>query len=146
MLGNISVKKSEPIILNSYLIPAVSNVICSLLMSVRFRKDEPRFLRLIASIEEGFRLFTVVGAAAFMPFLRFLPHFSRGFRSLKHNFHEMLNFSRQVCTKIDLFIILIMLFFKKEQCWAFSLWNLYIGGISYVTCRLKSEWQSLKFK
>ena len=96
MLGNISENKSNPIILNSYLIPAVSNVICSLVMSVRFRKDEPRFLRLLAHIEEGFRLFTVVGAAVFMPFLRLLPHFSRGFRSLKQNFNEMHQFSRQV--------------------------------------------------
>jgi len=72
MLGNISERKTEPIVLNSYLIPAVSNVICSLVMSVRFHKDESRFVRLMAHIEEGFRLFTVVGAAAFMPFLRFL--------------------------------------------------------------------------
>jgi len=96
MLGNISEKKTEPIILNSYFIPAVSNVICSLVMSVRFHKDDPRYLRLIANIEEGFRLFTVVGAAVFMPFLRFLPHFSRGFQSLKRNFNEMHQFSRQV--------------------------------------------------
>ena len=98
MLGNILVNNSEPIELNSYLIPAVSNVICSLMMSVRFRKDEPRLLRLVALIEEGFRLFTVVGAAALMPFLKFLPHFSRGFQRLKQNFNEMLQFSRQVCT------------------------------------------------
>jgi len=97
MVDNISAKKSEPILLDTFLTPAVSNVICSLLMSIRFRPDEPRFLRFMALISEGFRLFTVVGAAAFMPFLRLLPHFSRGFRSLSRNFYEILQFSKQVC-------------------------------------------------
>jgi len=115
MLGNISENKSKPIILNSFLIPAVSNVICSLVMSVRFHKDEPRFVRLMAHIEEGFRLFTVVGAAAFMPFLRYLPHISRGFRSLKHNFHEMLQFSQQVCKIFFLLVVFIASYELLEE-------------------------------
>ena len=98
MLGNILQKKAEPIFFDTYLIPAVSNVICSLLMSIRFSPNEPRFLRFMALIDEGFRLFTVVGAAAFMPVLRLLPHFSRGFRSLKQNYCEVLHFSQQVET------------------------------------------------
>ena len=39
MLDNISGRKTEPIVLNSYLIPAVSNVICSLVISVRFHNS-----------------------------------------------------------------------------------------------------------
>jgi len=52
---------------------AVTNVICSILMSVRFEENDSRFLRFMELIEEGFKLCTATGASNFIPCLRNLP-------------------------------------------------------------------------
>ena len=52
---------------------AVSNVISSVTMSVRFQPDNPQFKRFHLNMEEGFRLFGMVAQVAIFPILRFLP-------------------------------------------------------------------------
>ena len=69
--------------LGSYLSSAVSNVICSLLMSVKFCHNDPRFIRFTSLIEEGFRLFTVNAAALFIPALKLLPGFNFAFKKIR---------------------------------------------------------------
>jgi 26-hydroxylase len=67
----------------------VSNVICSLLMSVRFRHDDPRFIRFMNLIDEGFRLFTITAVAGFIPILRFLPGFNYAYSKIRQVIVEL---------------------------------------------------------
>ena len=52
---------------------ALSNVICNLLMSVRFSYNDKRFYRFMFLIEEGFRLFSRLESLNFIPFIKHLP-------------------------------------------------------------------------
>ena len=83
LLQDVASQKAGPVELGSYLSSAVSNVICSLLMSVRFRHDDPRFLRFTSLIDDGFRLFTVTAMAGFIPVLKLLPGFSYAFSKIR---------------------------------------------------------------
>ncbi len=96
MVGNINDHKFEPILLAPYLSSAVSNVICSVLMGIRFSPNEPRFIRFMSLINEGFRLFTLAAGAAFIPILRFLPRVSWAFNQLVKNHKETLQFGQEV--------------------------------------------------
>lgn len=59
--------------MNHSLTLAIGNVICSMLMSVRFTPNDPTFKRFMYLIEEGFKLVCATGAANFIPCLRNLP-------------------------------------------------------------------------
>lgn len=83
MMGDLAKKESAPVDLGSYLSSAVSNVICSLLMSVRFRRDDPKFVRFTSLIDDGFKLFTVTAAAGFIPILKLLPAFNYAFNKIR---------------------------------------------------------------
>ena len=97
MISHIKEHSSKPnISLDHYLSSAVSNVVCSILMGIRFSPDEPRFIRFMSLINEGFRLFTVAAGAAFVPFLRFLPRVSWAFNQLVKNHKETLQFGQEV--------------------------------------------------
>lgn len=96
MISHIKEKKSEPILLDPFLSSAVSNVVCSILMGIRFSPDEPRFIRFMGLISEGFRLFTIAAGAAFIPILRYLPRISGAFNQLKKNHKEILQFGKEV--------------------------------------------------
>jgi 26-hydroxylase len=83
LVGDLATKKSDPVDLGSYLSSSVSNVICSLLMSVRFRPDDPKFIRFTSLIDDGFKLFTVTAAAGFIPILKLLPGFNYAFNKIQ---------------------------------------------------------------
>ena len=83
LVGDLATKKSDPVDLGSYLSSSVSNVICSLLMSVRFRHDDPKFIRFTSLIDDGFKLFTVTAAAGFIPLLKLLPGFNYAFNKIQ---------------------------------------------------------------
>lgn len=83
LLQDVASQRAGPVELGSFLSSAVSNVICSLLMSVRFRYDDPRFLRFTSLIDDGFRLFTVTAMAGFIPILKLLPGFSYAFNKIR---------------------------------------------------------------
>lgn len=63
----------DPIDLNPAFAISVSNVICDVLMSVRFSYDDKRFIKFMNLIEEGFKLFGSLDLALFIPFLKYLP-------------------------------------------------------------------------
>lgn len=75
---------------------SIANVICSMIMSTRFRKDDPKFNRFIDLFDEGFKLFADTGAVTFLPFLRFLPGVRSACQQLKANRAEMLDFARTI--------------------------------------------------
>lgn len=66
-------KKNSPTDLNPILAVSISNVICDIIMSVRFSHNDARFRRFMDLIDEGFKLFGSLEAAIFIPILRFLP-------------------------------------------------------------------------
>lgn len=66
-------KKNNPIDFNPILAVSISNVICDIIMSVRFSHNDARFRRFMELIDEGFRLFGSLEAAVFIPILRYLP-------------------------------------------------------------------------
>jgi 26-hydroxylase len=78
---------------------AVANVICSMIMSVRFRHDDPKFQRFMFLFDDGFRLFASTGAACFIPVLRYLPGVQSTFGKLRANREEMLTFVREIITE-----------------------------------------------
>jgi 26-hydroxylase len=72
-LKDIASEEGKPTSLAGSLNLSFSNVICSLLMSVRFEKEDPRYKRFVELIEEGFQLCTSTGASNFIPCLKNLP-------------------------------------------------------------------------
>jgi len=82
-LQTVARQRAAPIEIGYFLCSAVSNVICSLLMSVRFRHDDPRFIRFMDLFDEGFKLFTVTAAAGFIPLLRLLPGFNYAYNKIR---------------------------------------------------------------
>ena len=82
-LQTVARQRAAPIEIGHFLCSAVSNVICSLLMSVRFRHDDPRFIRFMDLFDEGFKLFTVTAAAGFIPLLRLLPGFNYAYNKIR---------------------------------------------------------------
>ena len=79
---------------------AISNVICSMVMSRTFKYTDPQFLRFMSNFEEGFRLFMDTGAVMFMPWLKYLAGVSASCKKLHANREEMVNFVRQVNIKM----------------------------------------------
>lgn len=69
----LKAQKNEPTDLNSILQTSVSNVICDIIMSVRFAHNDPRFRRLMDLVEEGFKLFGTLSPVLFIPVLKHLP-------------------------------------------------------------------------
>jgi len=75
---------------------AVSNVICSMIMTKRFDHKDPQFKRFMQLFDEGFRLFTLTGAMIFLPFLKHLPGVASACKQLRANREEMMGFVRGV--------------------------------------------------
>ena len=75
---------------------AVSNVICSMIMSTRFEHTNPEFRKFIHNFDEGFRLFSQTGSLMFLPFLKYLPGVNTACQQLAKNRAEMLEFVRTI--------------------------------------------------
>lgn len=75
---------------------AVSNVICSMIMSTRFEHTSKQFQHFMHMFDEGFRLFTLTGAMIFLPFLKHMPGVARACKQLRSNREEMLGFVRDI--------------------------------------------------
>jgi 26-hydroxylase len=82
-LRTLSKSESEPTDLNEPLCMSISNVICSIIMNVRFKHEDSRFKRFMFLIEEGFRLFSTAAAINFVPFLRILPGMTTACKKLE---------------------------------------------------------------
>lgn len=72
-LSVLKAKKGQPVDLNPILAVSISNVICDIIMSVRFSHNDSRFRRFMDLIDEGFKLFGSMNAALFIPVLKYLP-------------------------------------------------------------------------
>lgn len=82
--------------LNPCLAVSISNVICSLLMSVRFSFNDPIFHNLMVKIEEGFRLFGGIVLLNFFPFLRHFPYFLKEFKKIEENKQQTHQFFQNI--------------------------------------------------
>ena len=88
---------SKPVNPNNLINSAISNVICSMIMSTRFRYDDPKFQRFMFLFDEGFRLFAAgAGAMIFLPFLKHLKGVKNTISKLHENREEMLQFVKGV--------------------------------------------------
>lgn len=79
----LKAKKNSPADLNPILAVSISNVICDIIMSVRFSHNDARFRRFMDLIDEGFKLFGSLEAAIFIPILRFLPGLQKTCNKIK---------------------------------------------------------------
>jgi 26-hydroxylase len=75
---------------------AVSNVICSMIMSTRFEHTSKEFQHFMHIFDEGFRLFTLTGAMIYLPFLKHMPGVAKACKQLRSNRSEMLGFVRDI--------------------------------------------------
>ena len=74
---------------------AVSNVICSMIMSTRFDHDNAEFQRFMQNFDEGFKLFTETGFMIWLPLLKHIPGVAKTIEKLKANRAEMLQFVKK---------------------------------------------------
>jgi hypothetical protein len=79
--GGLSGDKSMD--LSGVVAASVTNVISSVLMSVRYKPGDTDFQRFMHLMDEGFRLFTIAAKVNFFPILRFLPKMSAAYEKLK---------------------------------------------------------------
>jgi 26-hydroxylase len=62
---------------------SATNVISSVLMSVRYKPGDTDFQRFMHLMDEGFRLFTIAAKVNVFPILRFLPRMAQAYDKLK---------------------------------------------------------------
>lgn len=74
---------------------SISNVICSIIMGVRFQHGDARFKRFMDLIEEGFKLFGSMAAVNFIPVMRYLPCLQKVRNKLAENRAEMAGFFQE---------------------------------------------------
>ncbi|XP_055551501.1 cytochrome P450 18a1 isoform X2 [Wyeomyia smithii] len=82
--------------LSKYLSVSVSNVICNIIMSVRFSLEDPKFKRFNWLIEEGMRLFGEIHTIDYIPQIQYLPGNINAKNKIAKNRQEMFDFYREV--------------------------------------------------
>lgn len=85
----LKAQKGDPVDLNPVFAVSISNVICDILMSVRFSHNDARFRRFMDLIDEGFKLFGSLEAAVFIPILWYLPGLQKTRKKI-----EQVNFTK----------------------------------------------------
>ncbi|BES97556.1 cytochrome P450 [Nesidiocoris tenuis] len=88
-------EKGAPTDLNPSLCTSISNVICSLLMSVRFQQSDAKFSKFMDLIAEGFRLFGSLSYANFFPIMRYFPNAKSIVKKIDENRSEMAEFFQE---------------------------------------------------
>ena len=78
---------------------AVSNVICSMVMSTRFEHDNAEFQQFMHNFDEGFQLFCDTGLMMWLPFFKIMPGISNAVEKLKTNRNEMLKFVQKIISE-----------------------------------------------
>nr|UOF76412.1 cytochrome P450 CYP18 [Xylotrechus quadripes] len=91
----LKTQKNHSIDLNPVFAVSISNVICDVLMSVRFSHNDERFIRFMNLIDEGFKLFGSLEAALFIPILKYLPGHSNTRQKIAKNREEMAQFLQE---------------------------------------------------
>ncbi|KAK8750012.1 hypothetical protein OTU49_015182, partial [Cherax quadricarinatus] len=74
--------KGKALEVGELLCNASTNVMCSLLMSVRFRLNNPNFLRFMELHDEGFKLFLKCDITSYIPVSKYIPSVSENFQKL----------------------------------------------------------------
>ena len=92
LLESIQREKTSPFNPAPILNCAISNVICSIIMSTRFNHNDEKFQRFMHLFDEGFRLFTMTGPTAYLPIMKYLPGVCNTISELNRNREEMLKF------------------------------------------------------
>nr|XP_018918263.1 PREDICTED: cytochrome P450 18a1 [Bemisia tabaci] len=96
-LRNLCRSEGNPLDLNSPLALSASNVICSIIMNIRFHLNDPRFQRYTHLIEEGFKLFGgVMQYVNFIPILGYLPGQQKTKQKIEANRAEMAQFFEEI--------------------------------------------------
>jgi 26-hydroxylase len=105
LLTSIEAEKTNPFNPAPILNCAISNVVCSIIMSTRFHHNDKKFQRFMYLFDEGFRLFTLTGAMAFIPIMKHLPGIQNTVNEIKKCRDEMLEFVNFIVeehkTKLD---------------------------------------------
>lgn len=92
LLNSIEAEKKNPFNPADIINCAISNVICSIIMSTRFHHTDPKFQRFMYLFHEGFRLFNQTGPMIFLPILKHYPGVQDIINEIKSNRNEMLQF------------------------------------------------------
>lgn len=92
----MSNEKSHTVDLDPFFAVSVSNVICNLLMSVRFSRDDPKFIRFNQMIEEGMILFGKIYTVDYIPITQYLPAVQSAKSQIAANRREMFEFYKEV--------------------------------------------------
>lgn len=95
-LQEVEQSEGQPIDIAPALSMAATNVICDMLMSVRFSKEDPLFQRFTFLIEEGMRLFGEVLMVEYLPAIQYLPGVINAKNKIQRNRQEMFDFYRKV--------------------------------------------------
>jgi 26-hydroxylase len=96
LLTTLRHETKKPIDLEPHFAVSISNVICNLLMSVRFTRDDPKFIRFNTMIEEGMRLFGKITSVDYIPITQYFPSFQTAKSQIASNREEMFEFYREV--------------------------------------------------
>lgn len=94
-LNVLKSSNGQPLDLNPVLAVSISNVICDVLMSVKFSHNDSRFIRFMELIEEGFRLFGSLEYVLFIPILRYWPGHNSTRQKIAKNREEMARFFQE---------------------------------------------------
>lgn len=95
-LGVLGNSNQGPTDLSPLYALSISNVICNIMMSVRFTLDDPKFLRFNFLIEEGMRLFGEITTVDYIPSIQYLPKVDEAKKKIARNRLEMFEFYREV--------------------------------------------------
>ncbi|EDW82806.1 uncharacterized protein Dwil_GK24949 [Drosophila willistoni] len=95
-IGHLHASDGQPIDMSPVISVAVSNVICSLMMSTRFSIDDPKFRRFNFLIEEGMRLFGEIHTVDYIPTMQCFPSISTAKNKIAQNRAEMQKFYQDV--------------------------------------------------
>lgn len=94
-IRELEVREGAPTNLSFPLGLSITNVICSIIMGVRFRHGDSRFKRFMSLIEEGFRLFGRLSFVNYIPMFRYLPWLQAVKTKLTANREEMADFFQE---------------------------------------------------
>ncbi|XP_037936336.1 cytochrome P450 18a1 [Teleopsis dalmanni] len=95
-IHNLRVSDGQPMDMAPAISVAVSNVICSIMMSVRFSIDDPKFRRFNFLIEEGMRLFGEIHTVDYIPTVQYFPSILTAKNKIAKNREEMQKFYQDV--------------------------------------------------
>lgn len=96
LVKNLQNEKSHTVNLESHFAVSTSNVICNLLMSVRFTRDDPKFAKFNYMIEEGMRLFGELYTVDYIPITQYLPTMKSAKDKINVNRQEMFEFYKEI--------------------------------------------------